>query len=349
MSRLPIKKVLDEQEKLTGTYISYCRGVPVTVYYHNQVLTVKPTPHSKQQIWSWQPETGILATEEGDYDGLLPILESLFGQIPLLDRIYLTLSASLQSLLLQSGMVHISPIGKMVISRDIFWQLNDLWLTFPSSPYPQQLIMGNAQCRHPIRPAKKTGTLYRRFIPWLSQTLSFRALDIKEDLIDFHRWMHNPQVAEFWQQADSCETLSDYLQTLEQDAHCQTIIGCFDEKPFAYFEIYWAKEDRIAPFYIPDDYDRGWHLLVGEEAYRGKDWFCAWFPSLQHYLFLDDSRTQRIVAEPRHDNIKLIRNAHKFGFGTIKTFEFPHKKAQLLMLLRENFFQGNHIHPSILL
>ena len=28
------------------------------------------------------------------------------------------------------------------------------------------------------------------------------------------------------------------------------LIGCIDDEPFAYFEAYWTKEDRIAPYYF---------------------------------------------------------------------------------------------------
>ena len=116
------------------------------------------------------------------------------------------------------------------------------------------------------------------------------------------------------------------------------LIGCFGDVPFGYFEVYWAKENRIAPFYDADDYDRGWHVVVGEDAYRGRRYISAWLPSLMHYMFLDDCRTQRIVGEPAAAHSQQLRNLELSGFAKIKNFDFPHKRATLVMLLRERFF-----------
>jgi len=64
----------------------------------------------------------------------------------------------------------------------------------------------------------------------------------------------------------------------------------------------------------------------------------TWLPSLMHYLFLDDPRTQRIVGEPRADHAQQIRNLERSGFASIKEFDFPHKRAMLVSLLRERYF-----------
>ncbi len=71
---------------------------------------------------------------------------------------------------------------------------------------------------------------------------------------------------------------------------------------------------------------------------RGKRFVTAWLPSISHYLFLDDDRTQRIVIEPRADNFKMIRNLAQCGYTHLKEFDFPHKRAMLGMLSRERFF-----------
>jgi RimJ/RimL family protein N-acetyltransferase len=119
----------------------------------------------------------------------------------------------------------------------------------------------------------------------------------------------------------------------------QPVFCCFDGQPFGYFEIYWAKEDRIAPYYPADDYDRGVHMLVGEQRWRGPHRVAAWLPSLAHFMFLDDPRTRNVVAEPRADNAKMIGYMQQAGFCKLKEFDFPHKRAAMMLLSREVFFE----------
>jgi RimJ/RimL family protein N-acetyltransferase len=59
---------------------------------------------------------------------------------------------------------------------------------------------------------------------------------------------------------------------------------------------------------------------------------------LVHYLFLDEPRTQRIVCEPRADNARMIQHLQALGFAKHKEFDFPHKRAALMVLERETFF-----------
>jgi RimJ/RimL family protein N-acetyltransferase len=229
-------------------------------------------------------------------------------------------------------------VGQYLCLRTLFWQLPQPWLgEGPTPSYPHHPVISDGK-RHPLRPLKPCGEVYRRFDARLGAWISLRTVNIEEDLERFHRWQNNPRVASFWQEEGSLEQHRQYLSKLAADPHTVTLIGCFDDQPFAYFEAYWAKEDRIAPFYDTGDYDRGIHMLVGEENHRGPHKVASWLSALVHYLFLDDPRTQRVVAEPRADNARMIGHMQGQGFYCEKEFDFPHKRAALMVLGRERFF-----------
>ncbi|WP_449434144.1 GNAT family N-acetyltransferase [Pseudomonas putida] len=229
--------------------------------------------------------------------------------------------------------------GSYLCERTLFWQLPQPWLGQSINDlYPQQMQLSDGK-RHPRRAPKPNGEVYRRFDARLGSWVSLRTLEVERDLERFSRWQNTPRVNAFWQESGSLEQHREYLTKLQVDPHTVTLIGSFDDEPFAYFEAYWAKEDRIAPFYAADDYDRGIHMLVGEQAHRGPHKVASWLSALVHYLFLDDPRTQRVVAEPRADNGKMIGYMHKQCFHCEKEFDFPHKRAALMVLGRERFFE----------
>ncbi|MBR0960074.1 GNAT family N-acetyltransferase [Bradyrhizobium japonicum] len=265
--------------------------------------------------------------------------EALLGWRPRTDRLVLDFAgeASLARQLMEGGLATMSE-GQLVLLPELVMQRPDNWLVNPGRPpWPQLHVMTDGK-RHPRRAAKPAGKVYGRFIPWLSEVISFRVADLENDLHLLHRWMNDPRVDAFWNEAGGLDKHRRYLAGILADPHMLPLIGCFGEEPFGYFELYWAKENRIAPFYDADDYDRGWHVVVGEDAFRGGRYVSAWLPSLMHYMFLDDCRTQRIVGEPAAAHSQQIRNLDRSGFAKIKNFDFPHKRATLVMLLRERFF-----------
>lgn len=246
---------------------------------------------------------------------------------------------SVEPALLASGLL-VGEGSELRIERSSFWQLPGPFLrTASSAGYPQQMVMHPTGRRHPRRAPKPVGEVYRRFDATLGAWISLRTLDIDEDLARFNRWQNSARVAAFWQEEGDLATHRRYLEELACDPRVLTLIGCFDDQPFAYYEAYWAKEDRIAPFYEVGDYDRGIHMLVGEESHRGPHKVASWLSALTHYLFLDDPRTQRVVAEPRADNARMIGHMQAQGYHKAKEFDFPHKRAALMVQSREVFFE----------
>jgi acetyl CoA:N6-hydroxylysine acetyl transferase len=272
-------------------------------------------------------------------DAISAAAEALFGWFPELDKLVIDVAErqSAASLLLSSGLA-VTLDDALTILPELAMQRRANWLADAMRPPQPQLHVMTDGKRHPRRPTKPAGLVYSRFIPWLSEAVSFRVANLDDDLPLLHGWLNDPRVDVFWNEAGDLEKHRNYLSGILADPHMLPLIGCFGEVPFGYFELYWAKENRIAPFYDADDYDRGWHVIVGEDAYRGRGYITAWLPSLMHYMFLDDCRTQRIVGEPAAAHVQQLRNLELAGFAKIKNFDFPHKRATLVMLLRERFF-----------
>ncbi|MBD0678308.1 GNAT family N-acetyltransferase [Pseudomonas sp. V98_8] len=262
----------------------------------------------------------------------------LFARDPACQRLLWQLDEAPPAALLDALLIPTETVGQYRSERTLFWQLPQPWVGRSlMGCYPQQRVLSGGK-RHPLRPPKPQGEVYRRFDVGLGAWVSLRTVDIDEDLARFNGWQNSPRVANFWQEQGSLHQHREYLGKRQDDPHTLTLIGCFDDQPFAYFEAYWAKEDRIAPFYDADDYDRGIHMLVGEECHRGPHKVASWLTALVHYLFLDDPRTRRVVAEPRADNAKMIGHLQRQGFYCEKEFDFPHKRAALMALGRERFF-----------
>ncbi|MEL6682916.1 MAG: GNAT family N-acetyltransferase [Pseudomonadota bacterium] len=229
--------------------------------------------------------------------------------------------------------------NEMAVFPALLWQIPDLWLSSEVAAYPQVMVRG-LHGQHPYRPPKPTGDMYRRFIPWLDQVFSLRAPDPKNDIDLFHNWMNDTRVAAFFDEAGTLEYHQTYLAKMAADPHMMPVLGCLDHVPFCYFELYWARENRIGAHYDAGAWDRGWHVLVGDATKRGADYITAWLPSLMHYIFLAEPRTQAIVGEPATHHTQQLRNLTRSGFARVKDFDFLHKRATLVRLERDYFFNA---------
>ena len=119
-----------------------------------------------------------------------------------------------------------------------------------------------------------------------------------------HKWMNEPRVSYFWGESGPQSRQEEFLKRALKSRHSFPVIGCWDGKPFGYFEIYWTKEDTLGKYVSVGDYDRGFHCLVGEQEYRGEHRVRVWLSALVHWCWLSDMRTQCVMLEPRVDNHK---------------------------------------------
>lgn len=119
-------------------------------------------------------------------------------------------------------------------------------------------------------------------------------------------WMNNPRVAAFWGEAGPLSHTQEFLTRSLSSKHSFPVFGCFNGKPFGYFEVYWVKEDKLGLLLGGDvgNWTRGLHVLVGEEELRGPHRVKVWLSALVHWCWLADMRTDQIMCEPRVDNEK---------------------------------------------
>ena len=238
--------------------------------------------------------------------------------------------------------IELNDEGRKTFSRSEFFQLPALW--HHQKDYvitPEKWTKTNDR-HHPIRPRPVQGVSYRRFIPQINGTVSLRLTHIEKDLDTFHEWHNQPRVSFFWELNQSKEELRDYMTKAHADPHQVPMIVEINGESVGYFEMYWVREDRLGPYYESDAFDRGFHFLIGNKKYLGHKTTDSIIKCVLHFLFLEDARTRRVMAEPRHDNQKVLKYAEaSIGWRKVKIFDFPHKRAWLLENSREIFFGGN--------
>jgi RimJ/RimL family protein N-acetyltransferase len=203
---------------------------------------------------------------------------------------------------------------------------------------PESWVTTNERA-HPARPRLVAGTQYRRYVPEIGKTISFRVADVARDAEIFHQWHNQERVSALWDLNKPFEELREYLTKGLADPHQIPMILEFDGEAAGYFEIYWTPEDRLGPYYQYDPFDRGFHFLIGPDKFLGTANTYAVLVSVSHFLFLDEARTRRVMGEPRADNQRVIRYVEMVaGWKKLKEFDFPNKRAALLCCDRGEFF-----------
>ncbi|ODV90206.1 hypothetical protein CANCADRAFT_43881 [Tortispora caseinolytica NRRL Y-17796] len=203
------------------------------------------------------------------------------------------------------------------------------------------VYVDSGEFHHPLRlPNPAQGScVYKRYIPNLKKIFSLRMAK-QEDFAMWASWMNNPRVSKFWGMANDEDKQAQYFAQILSDKHVYPLIGQFDGESFLYTEVYWAAEDNLSRHVPINPFDRGFHLLVGEEKFRGPHMVAAWLQSIQHFIFLDDVRTDKAMLEPRYDNAKLIGYLTGAGFHKDREFNFPHKRSAWMCITREEFYNN---------
>ncbi|KAK2814652.1 hypothetical protein FQN49_008126, partial [Arthroderma sp. PD_2] len=215
---------------------------------------------------------------------------------------------------------------------------------FPPPPAQWVLLDGWLRHPIRQKPPRQGETFYIRYIPSLQRILSFRVPVLAEnspdtsedalgryhraicvgisslgrgdgmkpslpggpgpDLEFLHKCLNTPRSQDIWDAAGPFHIQEQFLKARLTSRYLFPAIGCWDGKPFGYFEIFWVKEGSVTrplPILI-DDFDRGLRCLVYNDEDRSKHQTQVWLNALIHYCLLADNRTQAIAIGPRVDD-----------------------------------------------
>lgn len=277
---------------------------------------------------------------------LLAAIEAVSAATPALETVLLPIAAP-QLPSLPEAISYIREQGctrqdgeEVAVRIEQFWQVSSFWtgphLHHPHPDYWVTSALPAGNVRHPQRRAKVPGEQYRRYIPWLHQSLSFSLADPATDLDTLHCW-----------EVPSRDGAAAFLPDRLAAPHILPLIGRIGDRPFGYFEVYWAPESQLAPSCSGDTYDRGWRVTAGDDTFRDRDMVSAWLPSLMHFLFLDDLRTRRCIVTPAPDQAWLLDRLPQNGFALPDATDLPDGPVMPAQLFRDGFFRNRLWLPPL--
>ncbi|KAI2739168.1 hypothetical protein DTO013F2_9443 [Penicillium roqueforti] len=108
----------------------------------------------------------------------------------------------------------------------------------------------------------------------------------------------------------------EFLRAHLRSRHSFPAIGCWDGKPFGYFQIYWVKESRLGTRGEEvDNYDRG----------------------ILHYCWLADIRTRAVMLELKMDREKIVDCLRESGLCEDDEVNILRQKPTVIKIKRDSW------------
>ncbi|UGQ13910.1 acetyltransferase [Yinghuangia sp. ASG 101] len=164
---------------------------------------------------------------------------------------------------------------------------------------------------------------------------SFHELHIKRDLPIIHTWMNDPEIARWWHLAGDVDTTARHLAERRGLTHATTYVGCLDDEPVSYWELYRADLDPLAEHYAAQPHDVGVHLIIGPPAHRGRGLGSLLLFVVADLILRAAPDTQRVVADPDVRNAASVAAFRRAGFRRAADLALPGRTAALMIRDRE--------------
>jgi lysine N-acyltransferase len=147
------------------------------------------------------------------------------------------------------------------------------------------------------------------------------------DLIS--RWMNEPHVALFWEQAWPPARWAEAIECQLAGDHSRPYAVGFKGSPFAYLEVYRTPRDVVGQHYEADPYDLGIHLAIGSLSDTGRGLGRQLVRAVADGLAAADPRCRRVLADPDERHLMAQRMFSAAGFRSLGVVDLGHKRAAL--------------------
>ncbi|WP_246606090.1 GNAT family N-acetyltransferase [Paractinoplanes toevensis] len=143
------------------------------------------------------------------------------------------------------------------------------------------------------------------------------------------RWMNEPHVELFWEQAWPPERWAEAIAEQLAGDYSRPCLVSYEGSPLAYVEIYRTPRDVVGLQYDAEPFDLGIHLAIGARESTGRGLGRRLVRAVAEGLFAADHRVRKVVADPdeRHLIARRMFAAAGFEFRGIR--DLGHKHAAL--------------------
>jgi lysine N-acyltransferase len=143
------------------------------------------------------------------------------------------------------------------------------------------------------------------------------------------RWMNEPHVDLFWEQAWTPREWSGAIATQLAGDYSRPFLVSYEGGPFAYVELYRTPRDVVGLHYDADPYDLGIHLAIGDRERTGRGLGRAMVRAIADGVAVADPRCRRVLADPDERHVMARRMFVGAGFRLMGVSDLGHKRAAL--------------------
>ncbi|MFE0417067.1 GNAT family N-acetyltransferase [Streptomyces tendae] len=157
-------------------------------------------------------------------------------------------------------------------------------------------------------------------------------VDLERDAALVARWMNDPAVAAYWELTGPQSVTADHLRVqLAGDGRSVPCVGLLDGVPMSYWEIYRADLDPLARYCPVRPHDTGIHLLIGDDADRGRGLGTELIRAVADLVLAERPACTRVLAEPDVRNRSSVAAFLGAGFRLAAEVDLPAKRAAFMI------------------